>query len=66
MIKSTRALIIYTVAMIGALALAAFTTVSDAVVISFFTTFTGFYTAYIARRYYKHKLTSVSENKKGN
>jgi len=66
MINSTRALIIYTVAMIGALALAAFTTVSDAVVIAFFTSFTGFSTAYITRRYYKHKLTPTSENNIGN
>jgi hypothetical protein len=62
MINSTRALIIYTVAMVGALALAAFTTVSDAVVISFFTSLTGFFTAYIIRRYNKHKLNE-SKNK---
>ena len=56
MIRSTRALIIYTAAMLGALASAAFTTIGDAVVISFFTSLTGFFTAYIVRRYYKEKL----------
>jgi len=66
MITSTLASVIYTVAMLGALALVAFVPISDAVVIAYFTNLTGFFTAYITRRYYKHKLTSVSENKKGN